>query len=1254
MSTFGLNSAYINDLYYEYLKNPGSFDPAWQAFFAQYDPTSEEVPDALVAPFAALTQARHAGAANDGESQTPVQPSNGSNGAPVRADAPAPAPDAKPPADAVMPAARAVAVPEGARELKSVALRIAQNMDASLSVPTATSFREIPVKLLEENRTLVNGYLKAADEGKISFTHLIGWALIRALAHYPSLNNGYVTADGKAYLVERKEINLGLAIDLERPDGGRSLVVPSIKGANAMDFRQFYESYEDLVRKARAGKLGPDDFSGTTITLTNPGTIGTIASVPRLMAGQGTIIATGAINYPAAYQAMDAETLSELGISKVMEMTSTYDHRIIQGAESGMFLQKVHELLTGGDNFYDEIFRSLRVPYHPLAWQRDRNPALFGADRTEYIQKQQAVMRMITSFRVRGHLQAHIDPLGRDPIYLEELDPAAYGLTIWDFDRTFMTGGLAGMDRANLRNILSILRDTYTQRIGVEYMHFQDREQKSWLRDRMESVRNQPKLTKEQKRRVLRKLSEAEIFEKFLQTKYTGHKRFSLEGSETVIPMLDELVSNAARTGAKEIFIGMAHRGRLNVLANMLGKSAHKIFAEFEDIRLDPNSVLGSGDVKYHLGERASVTTESDERMKIWLAPNPSHLEAVDPVVEGMARARQDRSGDRRCDEFIPVLVHGDAAFAGQGVVAEVFNMSQLDGYHIGGTIHLVVNNQIGFTAPPRDTKSGVYATDIAKIIQAPIFHVNGDDPEAAVYVMKLAFDYRARFHRDVVVDLFCYRRHGHNETDEPSFTNPLLYRRIKEHPPIHVVYTQRLVRNGTLTGEEAEAMEAELRGRLEALLAATKAVATPESVGDPLADQKVNPLDMASMPQTGAPEFMLEHVINTLSTVPDGVNVHPKLAKLIEARRKAVDEGRIDWALAEAFAFGTLLLEGHPVRLSGQDSRRGTFSQRHSVIVDQTTGNDYIQLNHLSETQARFHVYDSPLSEYAVLGFEYGYSVVDPGALVLWEAQFGDFVNGAQIVIDQFISSGEDKWGQQSSVTLLLPHGFEGQGPEHSSARLERFLTLCAEDNMIVAYPSTAAQYFHLLRTQAKRDPRKPLIVMTPKSLLRDPLVASTLPELVSGSFRRVIGEIDPIEPKDVDRIVICTGKVFYDLLKTRRKEGVTNVAIVRLENLYPFPDDDVREQLMTYRNANDVIWVQEEPKNMGPWPTVSHWINATLGPGQRLSFLGRPASGSPAAGSGRAHTMEQGEIIRRALGLPEAPSPTDKPATGSRVPES
>jgi len=1233
MSTFGLNSAYINELYYEFLKNPQAFDETWRTFFASYDPNAEEVDGELPPTPPKSTRSRESERTTsdetrtaDGEQTTPAPVS--------RQRSEEPRPPAPPPTPATPSKKAPTPVPAGGKELKSVALKIAQNMEQSLGVPTATSFREIPVKLLEENRTLINGFLKASDNGKLSFTHIIGWALVKALMKYPSLNNEFRVIDGKSYLIERPDINLGLAIDLERPDGGRSLVVPSIKKANEMSFSEFYDTYESLVRKARNGKLGPDDYAGTTVTLTNPGTIGTIASVPRLMVGQGTIIATGAINYPAAYQAMDAETLSELGISKVMELTSTYDHRIIQGAESGLFLSYVQSLLMGEDKFYTEIFRSLQVPYRPLSWQQDRHPAIFGVDRGESIKKQQRILRMINNFRVRGHLQAHLDPLGYEPQYHPDLDPATYGLTIWDFDRTFMTGGLAGMEEADLRTILSVVRDTYTQRIGVEYMHIQDHEQRLWLQDRMETSRNQPKLTRQQKQRILRKLSEAEVFEKFLQTKYTGHKRFSLEGAETMIPMLDELVHRAADVGVREILLGMAHRGRLNVLANILGKSPQKIFSEFEDIQ-DTTSVLGSGDVKYHLGERGTIQTADGKKIGIWLAPNPSHLEAVDPVVLGMTRAHQDRAGENGPAEFVPVLIHGDAAFAGQGVVAETLNMSQLEGYGSGGTIHIVINNQIGFTASPADTRSGLYATDIAKMVQSPIFHVNADDPESVVYIMALAFDYRQRFNRDIVVDLYCYRRYGHNETDEPSYTQPLLYKKIRSHPSTRLVYTGRLLRNGTLTTEDVDRMEKEFREKLEALLAATKAQVAPPSPSDPLADQLINPVGSWTNPSTGTAEFVLSHIADLLATVPETVDAHPKLRRIIESRAKMVKEGKIDWALAEALSFGSLLLEGHPVRLSGQDSRRGTFSQRHSAIIDQTTGHPYFPLNHLGETQARFMVYDSPLSEYGVLGFEYGYAVADKDALVLWEAQFGDFVNGAQIVIDQFISSGEDKWGQTSGLVMLLPHGFEGQGPEHSSARLERFLTLGAEDNMQVVTPSTAAQYFHVLRRQLKRRVRKPLIVMTPKSLLRDPLVASTLKEMSEGTFQLLLPELDPIDPKDIRRVIFCSGKVYYDLLEARRASQRKDVALIRIEQLYPFPFEEVLEQLKLYSHVRDIIWLQEEPKNMGAWPTIAHHFLALLYDGQRLSFLGRPGSGSPASGSGRFHKLEQEEIARRALDM-------------------
>lgn len=1239
MSTFGPNSAYINELYYDYLKNPNAFSETWREFFSNYKPDTNGDMDLPSAP-AERSDVR----ASDARTGNSTPASNGvASGPPaipqpsqnVEAEAPKPAvaPKATPPPQKAVEKAPAPA-PDGGKKLSGVPLRIAQNMNQSLSIPTATSFREIPVKLLEENRRLINGFRAASDQGKVSFTHIIGWAMVKGLEHYRNLNNAFDEADGVAYLVEKPDVNFGLAIDVERPGGGRSLVVPSIKKADKMNFLEFYEAYESIVQKGRDGTLELDDFMGTTITLTNPGTIGTVASVPRLMKGQGTIIATGSINYPGAYLGMNSEMLNELGISKVMQMTSTYDHRIIQGAESGLFLAKMQELLTGAYGFYEDIFRALKLPYRPLEWKRDTHHSRLGLSGThEAIMLQQKVLRMINSFRVRGHLQADINPLGDEGGYHADLDPATYDLTIWDFDRKFMTGGLADMEEADLRTILSVLRDTYTQRIGVEYMHIQDWDQKYWLQEKMEITRNMPKLSKDEKFRVLKKLSEAELFEKFLQTKYTGNKRFSLEGAENTIAMLDELVRCAGASGVKEILIGMAHRGRLNVLYNILGKSAQKIFADFEE-GVSLEELDRSGDVPYHTGASGVAITDGGKTVELYLAANPSHLEAVDPIIEGMARARQDRAvGEDTVLQYVPVLLHGDAAFAGQGVVAETLNMSQLKGYHTGGTIHIVINNQIGFTAAPEDTCSGMYSTDVAKMVQAPIFHVNGDDPEAVVQVIRLAFDYRQKFRRDVVIDMICYRRHGHNETDEPSYTNPVLYSKIRNQPSVRHVYTERLLRNGTLTNEQATEIEKKFRDELEAMLEATKAQPKISDPEDPLAEQRINPADEWSNPTTKIPEFTFDHVAKHLATVPDSIEVHPKLVRQIENRTKQIEEGHIDWALAESFALGTLALEGHPIRFSGQDSQRGTFSQRHVVLHDQASHRTYTQLANLSETQASFEIYDSPLSEYAVLGFEYGYSSAHPLALVLWEAQFGDFVNGAQIIIDQFISSGEDKWNQVSGVVLLLPHGFEGQGPEHSSARMERFLVLAAEDNMRIAVPTTPAQYFHLLRKQTKRVIRKPLVVFTPKSLLRHKLAISTKEDLLHGEFQEVIPETDPIDPKNVRRVVFCCGKVYYDLLQARRDREVNDVAIVRIEKLYPFPVKKIREQLELYRHVSDVVWVQEEPKNAGAWPVIPHWMDGVLLESQKLSFLGRPASGSPATGNKHQHYLEQEEIVKRAL---------------------
>ena len=995
--------------------------------------------------------------------------------------------------------------------------------------------------------------------------------------------------------------------------------MPNVKRAQTMDFAQFLKAYNDVVRKARNSTLEISDFEGTTISLTNPGTIGTIASVPRLMQTQGAIIATGQIDYPAEYSATDTGVLADLGISKVMTMTSTYDHRIIQGAESGAFLARIHELLLGADSFYDDIYRDLRIPYEPVHWAKDQSRT--GEDARA---REARVLQMINAYRVRGHLLADLDPLEYAVHRHPELDPAFYGLTIWDLDREFVCGGLCGRMTAKLRDILDTLRETYCGTIGPEYMHIQETVQKKWLQDRMEPSRNHDSLDGTTKRRILMKLNDAEAFEKFLHTKYVGHKRFSLEGAESVIPMLDFLFNAAADAGAGEAVIGMAHRGRLNVLANILGKSYEKIFHEFEG-DVDPNTTQGSGDVKYHLGAEGSHTTPGGVTMKLTLASNPSHLEAVDPIVEGMVRAKQTLIDDKERKLVLPVLIHGDAAFAGQGVVAETLNLSQLKGYRTGGTVHIVINNQIGFTTGPESARSSVYATDVAKAVQAPIFHVNGDDPEACIRAIRLAYEFRQQFHKDVVIDMLCYRRHGHNEGDEPSLTQPRMYKAIKEHRSVRKIYTEQLLRKGDIDPKEAEEWLDAFQAKLQEAFDHTREEKEPPAQHGQASlwtDEEITGFQKDPSPDTAVSREQLDTASRALTSLPENFTAHPKL-KPILAKRQAMAEGRepLDWGFAELTAFGTLLLEGHRVRLSGQDSARGTFSHRHALLYDYVTGSSYAPLKALSMDRERgFVAYDSLLSEYGVLGFEYGYSVADPDALVMWEAQFGDFVNGAQIVVDQFVSSAEEKWSQHTGLVMLLPHGYEGQGPEHSSARLERFLTLCAEGNMQVIYPTTPAQYFHALRRQMKNDPRKPLIVMTPKSLLRHPRATSTLDELTSGRFEPVLADGGDAS---ASRVVITAGKVVYDLLAARKSD----IPIVRLEQLYPFPKPMLAAALQQYPNATEIVWVQEEPRNMGAWP----FLHERLPQGTR--YVGRPISASPATGSHRRHEEQQKALVAEAL---------------------
>ncbi len=1112
--------------------------------------------------------------------------------------------------------------------------KILDNMNSSLSIPVATSQRTIPVKLLEENRIQINHFLQKKNRGKISYTHLIAWAIIKAVMTNPAMNNSFTVIEGKPYLIKRSSLNLGIAIDIERKDGTRSLIVPNIKNVNYMTFEEFYKEYDDIVARSRKGLIDPSEFLGTTITLTNPGTIGTITSIPRLMNGQGTIIATGAIQYPAEYQAMSPSTISTLGISKVMNISSTYDHRIIQGAESGLFLKEIHELLLGNNFFYEEIFDDLKIPAQPLVWKTDYQPGTFANSiNTEEVEKQGRVLQLINLYRVRGHLIADLDPLGFQTPYHAELDPSTYKLTLWDLDREFITGGFGGMRKAALREILDSLQKTYCEKIGVEYMHIQNPAEKLWLQSKMEPVKNIPNFEPELKKVVLNKLIIAETFEHFIHHKFIGHKRFSLEGSETLIPVLDYLLNSASNDKIHEVVLGMAHRGRLNVLANIIGKSYESIFSEFEDIR-DPNSIEGSGDVKYHLGASGKYKTRNGKSITVSVASNPSHLEWVNPVVQGITRAKQTRLEDNKIHKKVmSVLIHGDAAFAGQGVVAETLNLSLLTGYRTGGTIHIIINNQIGFTTTPEEARSSVYATDVAKMIQAPIFHVNGDDPEATLWVTKLAFEYRQIFKKDVVIDMFGYRRHGHNEGDEPGFTQPLLYEKIKGHPSVREIYSQNLKQKDVIDEEELQEMHDRIYNQLSEAFDKIKRVSIEFNADRPLAISKEKMAQVNPFSDTCISEELLQKIIDGITRLPKDFAVHPKLKKFLEQRLRLLDNSvPADWATAEAIAFGSLLLEGTPVRLSGQDSVRGTFSHRHLALSDIETGLEYLPLNHMLEKQAKIEALDSLLSEAAVLGFEFGYNIADPLALVIWEAQFGDFANSAQVIIDNFIVASYEKWKLPNSLVMLLPHSYEGQGPEHSSARIERFLTLCAQDNIQVCNLSTPAQYFHVLRRQIKHTVMKPLIIMSPKSLLRHPEAKSPNEDFTNGKFNEIIDDVS-VDKKSVRKVLLTSGKVYYDLLKYRTSNNINDTAIVRIEQYYPFNSKLLLNILKLYASADKVMWVQEEPQNMGAWNFLAHRITSLLPKGKKLNYAGRPESASPAVGSSKISAQQQSELIDNAF---------------------
>lgn len=1255
---FGANEWLVEEMYDQYQADPSSVDATWVTFFKN---GGAEAVLGNGNGNGASNGAAAAGAAEKAQQKAPEKapatpaekapekaPEKAAAPAPAKAPAAAPAAakgsDSPAPVAKPRPAGKAAepaqgtsspvpkesrpAEPSPAKDeptytvLRGAPARTAQNMDVSLTVPTATSVRSVPVKLLWDNRTVINNHLARARGGKVSFTHLIGYALVQAVKSMPEMNVGFDTVDGKPNLITPAHINLGLAIDVPKPDGSRQLLVPAIKAAETMDFAGFWTAYEDIVAKARDAKLTVADFQGTSISLTNPGGIGTSHSVPRLMKGQGAIIGVGAMELPPEWQGASDEAISRNGISKVMTLTSTYDHRVIQGAQSGEFLKRVHALLLGGNDFYDEIFRSLRIPYEPIRWSKD-----ISTSHDDEISKQARILELIHAYRVRGHMMADTDPLEYRQRSHPDLEVESHGLTLWDLDREFATGSFGGSGRRfmKLRQILGILRDSYCRTTGIEYMHIMDPEQRRWIQERVEVPHTKP--PREEQLRILLKLNQAEAFETFLQTKFVGQKRFSLEGGETTVPVLDEICEAAAESGLDEVAIGMAHRGRLNVLANIVGKNYSQIFREFEG-NIDPRTVQGSGDVKYHLGAEGEFESGTGEKIKVSVAANPSHLEAVDPVLEGIARAKQDVLDQGAAYPVLPLLVHGDAAFAGQGVVAETLNLSQLRGYRTGGTIHLVVNNQVGFTTSPGSSRSSLYCTDVARMVQAPIFHVNGDDPEACIRVARLAFEYRQAFNKDVVIDLVCYRRRGHNEGDDPSYTQPLMYDLIEQKRSVRKLYTESLIGRGDITIEEAEQVLRDYQQQLERVFTEVREATGQPSEWTTVPDYPDKP---AGETQTAVTLEVLKRISDAYVTPPDGFTVHPKVMPQLQRRAKAITEGPIDWGTGEILAFGSLLMEGRPVRLAGQDSRRGTFVSRFGTIIDRVNANEWTPLANLTEDQARFYLYDSLLSEYAALGFEYGYSVARPEALVLWEAQFGDFVNGAQTVIDEFISSGKTKWRQESGVVLLLPHGYEGQGPDHSSARIERFLTMAADEAFVVAQPSTPASYFHLLRQHSLGSTHRPLIVFTPKSMLKRKEAASRPEEFTEGSFRPFIPDAEA-DPEKVDTLLLCSGRVTWDLMVDRAKrEGAERFAIARVEQLYPRPEEEIRAEIARFPRLKQVRWVQDEPLNNGPWPHYA--LNVWPGVDAQVEAVTRAESSSPSVGTVKRHMAEQKDLLDRAF---------------------
>jgi len=1152
-----------------------------------------------------------------------------------------------------------------ARQLRGAAAMLANAMDKSRAVPTATSFRTIAVDTLDAKRKAINSVLK--DRGlKVSFTHLVAWAIVQATKDFPVMVRVFASEDGKPFAIDGSPVNLGIAVDVEKKDGSHALMVPAIKNAGELDFTGFHSNYEELIAKTRENKLSADDFQGTNISLTNPGGIGTMASVPRLLSGQSAIIATGSIAYPPEWKHASPERLKQVGVSKVMTLTSTYDHRVIQGAESGAFLRRIEELLQGEDGFYEALAADLGFEAavvstaHPAsASAPPLSAAPPSAEPTtapgeideELLQAVQAATSLLKAYRTHGHLAAQLDPLGSEPKGDPALQPENVNLTPELMERIPASILRIGVPGETLLEALPRMRTAYCGTIGYQVEHLSSHQQRIWLREMIETGAHRQPLTDAEKKRLLDRLIDVFQFERFLEKAYLGQKMFSIEGLDVVVPMLDEIVTLSQRDGAEEVVFGMAHRGRLSVLAHNLGRSVESILAEFEGSKqIDAVKAVasiphgGTGDVKYHYGHRGVYETAEGQKISVRLYPNPSHLEFVDPVVTGGTRfLQQDFEGPQLALDHkraVPVLLHGDAAFPAQGVVAETLNLQALPGYTTGGTIHVIQNNQVGFTTDPSDARSTPYAADMAKGFNVPIIHVNADDVEACVAAVRLAMAYRERWCRDVVIDVIGYRRFGHNETDEPAYTQPTMAAAIKSHPPVSELYAEKLIEEGTVSAEEvgqaSDERHSEMSGALKALREKMEAGEYEDPTVTGVTSSTGELLDRTASPpvHTAVEAEKLRAINEELLRTPEGFNVHRKLRRPLARRVEALEQGGVDFGQAEALAFGSLLTDGVHIRLTGQDTERGTFSHRHLVLHDENTGLEYTPMQNLEDASAPFELYNSPLSEIACLGFEYGYSAASPSALVLWEAQFGDFANAAQVIIDSFIVSGESKWGQTTRLTMLLPHGYEGSGPEHSSARIERFLALGAEGNIRIAYPTTAAQYFHLLRRQALIKKPRPLIVFTPKGLLRLDKAAANLEQLTAGELHFILDDPTAAERREkVERLVLCTGKVYYDMDGNDHRAGAENVAIARVEVLYPFAKEQLERLIAAYPNLKEIAWVQEEPRNMGAWKVMSRRMPDVLPEGVALTYIGRQGRASTGEGYSGAHAREQERIVLTAL---------------------